>query len=128
MDTINAGETFSYLCANGLKPGVFVGDKLPTPEKAQVKVLSVNGNEVILGPLKAGEISITLPCGDIVQPVAFSVKEMPNEAAANRYHPMGSEKVEYPASLFILIAVILLSPFLILILPIVQFHSHDWCE
>ncbi len=112
MDTLNAGEVFRSECTNGNKAKLTVGQKLPQSEKALVKVLKVEGKSFTLGPLKAGPISIAISCGESIQEVSFTVQEMPQEAAANRYRPIGSEKIDYPLSFFILLGVILLSPLL----------------
>ena len=112
MQTINAGESFSGECPNGQTPNIHVGEKLPNIEKASVKVLKVEGSTFVLGPTKAGEIIVNVPCGESIQEITFTVNEMPPEAAMNRYKPMGTEKVEYPLTLFILIVALILAPLL----------------
>ncbi|MEZ4814529.1 MAG: hypothetical protein R3A80_04895 [Bdellovibrionota bacterium] len=112
MDTIVAGESYSGSCPEGMKAEIYVGDKLPSPENPSVQVLEVNGSNFVLGPMKAGEVIVNIPCDSSFQKISFLVNEMPPEAAMNRYAPLGSEKVEYPSSIYILIAVIVLSPVL----------------
>lgn len=110
MESILAGESYSGTCPAGMKADLRVGQLLPSPEKASVKVLKVEGENFVLGPMKAGQILVNVPCDITYQSVSFTVTEMSQEAAMNRYSPLRSEKVEYPPSLYILIAALVLSP------------------
>ncbi len=112
MDSIAAGESYSGSCPPGMKADLRVGQLLPSAEKATVKVLKVDGETFVLGPMKAGQILVSVPCDISYQSVSFIVNEMPPEAALNRYSPLRSEKVEYPFTIYILLAVIVLSPLL----------------
>ncbi len=115
MDTIVAGENYIANCPPNMIAGIRAGDLLPSPEKPNVKVLKVEGNSFVLGPMKAGQITVNIPCDSSYETISFSVSEMPPEAAMNRYSPLRSEKIEYPITLYILIIAILLTPILGLI-------------
>jgi len=112
MESIAAGESFSGACPPGMKADLREGQLLPSAEKASVKVLKVEGETFVLGPMKAGQILVNVPCDITYQSVSFIVNEMPAEAALNRYSPLRSERVEYPFTIYILIAAIVLSPLL----------------
>lgn len=113
MNVIAAGETFKGSCSNEGVASLSKGSLLPSPERAVAKVIAVDGKNFELGPMKAGDILINVPCGDTFESVSFTVQELPPEAAMNRYSPLGTEKVEYPITLYILIALVLLSPFML---------------
>lgn len=113
MDTIVAGESYPASCPNGLNADIRIGDLLPNPEKPVVKILSVEKSNFVLGPMKAGAIIVNVPCENTFQQVSFYVNEMDPNAAMNRYSPLGSEKVAYPWTIYLLIASILLSPLLV---------------
>jgi hypothetical protein len=113
MDTIVAGESYPASCPNGMRAEIRVGDLLPNPEKPVVKILSVENSDFVVGPMKAGEIIVNIPCENTFQQVSFYVNEMDPNAAMNRYSPLGSEKVAYPWTIYLLIAAIILSPLLI---------------
>lgn len=112
MDTIVAGESYSASCPPGSLPRIREGERLPSPEKPVVKVLSVEGETFVLGPMKAGEIIVNIPCSEAYQQVTFQVNEMDPNAAVNRYSPLGSEKIAYPWTIYLLIASIILAPVL----------------
>lgn len=112
MEEIVAGESYSAKCPAGMKADIRLGDLLPSAEKPSVKVLQVEGESFVLGPMKAGKIVVNIPCDITYETISFTVKELPAEAAMNRYAPLRSEKVEYPATFYILIALLLSSPVL----------------
>jgi hypothetical protein len=107
--TLTAGEIFSGECPAGQSAQVRVGDKLPNAEKAEVKVLKVEGAKFELGPVKAGEIFVNVPCSGGVQETSFIVNPMAKEAAQSRFSPLAAERVEFPLALFLIIIGILLA-------------------
>lgn len=126
MNGLVAGETFKGSCSNEQSAQLKKGMLLPNSERAVAKVIHVEGKNFELGPMKAGDIIVNVPCGDVFESVTFTVQELPPEAAMNRYSPLGSEKVEYPLSLYFLIAAILLSPIgIVLILKKLRKKSVD---
>lgn len=106
---INAGDTFDVSCPNGERPILITGDTLPNEKDILVKVLKIKQETVTFGPFKTGTLIFSLPCSSSNIPIEAKIKELNPQVSHKRYASLKAEKIDYPASFFVLCFFIVLS-------------------
>ncbi len=100
---IQPGASIGVACPEGVAPSVKAGELLPA-DKPLFSVVNIDGNKVILGPLKTGENSISIGCADgSVLPVRVAIAEVKKEDLPEKAPPLTPDKIAYPLWLWLAI-------------------------
>ncbi len=102
---LKAGELIFATCPGEEKPLLKVGDKLPNNEHPIIKVLKIEGNRLTLGPLKSGELSVSIPCTLSTQELQATVQSPSQEDQLKRYDPLEANPIAIPYLLYLLIII-----------------------
>ena len=91
------GQSVTVDCPANSVPGVKAGQSLPSAEKPLFFVVSVDGNKVVLGPLKQGENPVEVDCGGGTSlALKVHVAEMKKEDLPEKAPLLNPEVLHYP--------------------------------
>ncbi len=103
---VKAGELIDVVCPEGKIPALVPGDKFP-PDKPLFVVVSVQKDKIQLGPLRAGDHEIDIPCSEgSSSRLSYSLKALKKEELPPKSGGLSPYELTYPLWLWILILLI----------------------
>ncbi len=106
---IPPGKTQTITCPDGNAPLVKQGDLLPNHETPNIYVVDVKGQNIILGPTKAGLYDLPALCQELEQTWTVEVVAPNPQQVSKKMFPISPYAIAYPGWLWIALAIALLS-------------------
>jgi hypothetical protein len=110
---IKPGDLIELSCPAGSTPQVAVGSTLPlevADKDRSLVVVAVNGNKATLGPLKAGEFHVALPCTNSqTSELDYKITALDPQHLPDKAPPLGPVALAYPLWLWIALGIIFMA-------------------
>ena len=107
------GRTQKISCPEGNKPAVEQGDLLPNKKEAKVYIVKVDGQDIYLGPISAGQHELPQLCLGLEQSWTLEVVAPDPKQVEKNFQPVSPTQLLYPSWIWLALAVVVALSFLL---------------